>query len=103
MMFSRQQIMSNGEFEHVDLFALELKFAIPIFLFSGTYDQTTPIELAEKYFGLLDAPHKEFVPFQGHGHFFLFNSPAKFFVELLRRVRPRVLGSKLPMKRRDII
>jgi pimeloyl-ACP methyl ester carboxylesterase len=36
----------------------------------GTHDQITPIELAEEYFSLLDAPHKEFVRFDGDGYFF---------------------------------
>ena len=89
MMFSRQQIVWNGKFEHLDLPALGLKFEIPVFLFSGTHDQATPIELAMEYFTLLNAPHKEFVRFEGEGHFFLFNAPERFFAELLSRVRPR--------------
>jgi pimeloyl-ACP methyl ester carboxylesterase len=91
MAFSRQQIMGNGEFEHVDLPAVDLRFGIPIFLFSGTLDQVTPIELAEEYLGLIQAPYKELVRFEGDGHFFLFNAPERFFSELLQRVRPRAL------------
>jgi pimeloyl-ACP methyl ester carboxylesterase len=89
MAFSRQQIISNGEFEHIDLPALGLKFEVPFFLFSGTHDRTTPLELAEEYFDLLDSPYKEFVQFDGEGHFFLFNKPDIFFTELMQRVRPR--------------
>jgi pimeloyl-ACP methyl ester carboxylesterase len=96
MMFSRQQIMSNGEFEHIDLPAADLKFEVPIFFFSGARDQTTPIELAEEYLSLLDAPHKELVRFEDDGHFFLFNAPERFFAELLQRVMPRARSSESP-------
>jgi len=92
--FSWQQIIiSNGEFEHIDLPSTDLKFEVPIFFFSGTHDQLTPIEFAEEYLGLLDAPHKELVRFERRGHFFLFNASGKFFAELSCRVRPHALRS----------
>jgi pimeloyl-ACP methyl ester carboxylesterase len=92
-MFSWQQIIiSNGEFEHVDLPSTDLKFEVPIFFFSGTHDQLTPVEFAEEYLSLLEAPHKELVRFERRGHYFLFNAPGTFFAELLRRVRPCALN-----------
>jgi pimeloyl-ACP methyl ester carboxylesterase len=91
MVFSRQQIMSNGEFEHIDLPGVARKFEVPVFFFSGVEDQTIPIELTAEYLATISAPHKELVRFDGAGHFFLFNEPEKFFGELVQRVRPWAL------------
>ncbi len=42
----------------VDLPALGLDFAVPIFFFASTADQQTPIELAEQYYEQIWAPPK---------------------------------------------
>jgi hypothetical protein len=44
--------------------------------------------LAKEYFDEIRAPRKEFVGFEGVGHFALWNMPNKFLQELLARVRP---------------
>ena len=72
----------------VDLRTLGPEFHVPIFLFEGTADQQTPIELAEQYFASIEAPHKEFVRFEGDHHFVAINHADAFLAELIARVRP---------------
>ena len=76
------------ELETVDLAALGLRFYVPFFLFHGSCDQATPIELAEEYFAAIEAPHKEFVRFEGCHHFVVMNRPHDFLQELVTRVIP---------------
>ena len=64
------------------------EFGLPIFFFQGDEDFTTPTALAREYFDLIRAPHKEFVPIQGGGHFAMFMRSAEFLNELVKRVRP---------------
>src|SRR5271170_2213869 len=59
--FSRKELL--GELNTIDLPSLGLKFDVPIFFFEGTHDQQTPMELAERYFAAIEAPHKKFVRF----------------------------------------
>lgn len=84
------------ELETVDLPALGLAFDIPFFLFHGTCDQATPIELAQEYFAAIEAPHKEFVRFEGCHHFLVMNRPQDFLRELVARVVPRLQSSRPP-------
>ncbi|HVU15817.1 MAG TPA: alpha/beta hydrolase [Candidatus Didemnitutus sp.] len=90
MVFSRQQVMTNGEFGRLDLAAAGTKFAVPMFLISGAEDFVTPWELAEEFCRQIEAPHKEFVRIEGEGHFFPFNAPEKLFAEIEQRVGPRL-------------
>jgi pimeloyl-ACP methyl ester carboxylesterase len=46
------------------------------------------MELAERYFDDIAAPHKEFVRLEGCHHFVVMNRPADFLRELVQRVRP---------------
>jgi pimeloyl-ACP methyl ester carboxylesterase len=84
--FSRRELYD--ELETVDLPALGLAFDIPFFLFHGTCDQATPLELAEEYFAAIEAPHKEFVRFEGCHHFVVMNRPHDILRELVARVVP---------------
>jgi pimeloyl-ACP methyl ester carboxylesterase len=86
--FSRRELYD--ELETVDLPSLGLAFDLPFFLFHGTCDQATPIELAEEYFAAIQAPHKEFVRFEGCHHFVVTNRPHDFLRELVTRVTPRI-------------
>lgn len=72
----------------VDLPSLGLTFDIPFFIFHGSCDQATPIELAEEYFAAIEAPHKEFVRFERCHHFVVMNRPQDFLRELIARVVP---------------
>jgi pimeloyl-ACP methyl ester carboxylesterase len=86
--FSRRELYD--ELETVDLPSLGLAFDIPFFLFHGTCDQATPIELAAEYFASITAPHKEFVRFEACHHFVVMNRPHDILRELLDRVIPRL-------------
>lgn len=86
--FSRRELYE--ELETVDLTSLGLTFDLPFFLFHGTCDQATPIEPAQEYWAAIEAPHKEFVRFEGCHHFVVFNRPRDFLGELVARVIPRL-------------
>jgi pimeloyl-ACP methyl ester carboxylesterase len=74
--FSRRELYE--ELKTIDLPSLGLTFDVPIFFFHGACDQQTPMELAERYFAGIVAPHKELV----------MNRPDMFLQELVMRVRP---------------
>lgn len=84
--FSRKELLD--ELNTVNLPSLGLKFDVPIFFFQGTHDQQTPMELAERYFAAIEAPHKKFVRFEECHHFVVMNRPDAFLGELLTHVRP---------------
>jgi pimeloyl-ACP methyl ester carboxylesterase len=84
--FSRKELL--GELNAIDLPSLGLTFDMPIFFFSGTHDQQTPMALAEQYFAAISAPHKKFVRFENCHHFVVMNRPKDFLRELLTHVRP---------------
>jgi pimeloyl-ACP methyl ester carboxylesterase len=78
---------------------LGLDFAVPVFFFQGDEDFTTPTALARDYLALIRAPKKEFVPIKG-GHFAVFMNSSDFLKELLGRVRPLAVESKIPTKKK---
>ena len=67
---------------------LGLEFLIPMFIFQGAEDFTTPTALARQYEESIKAPRKAFVPIQGAGHFAVFMRSDQFLNELITRVRP---------------
>jgi pimeloyl-ACP methyl ester carboxylesterase len=79
------QIKSLGQAE------LGLEFSIPMFVFEGEEDFTTPTALARQYVQSMNAPRKEFVPISG-GHFAVFMHSDQFLQELVNRVRPLAVG-----------
>jgi pimeloyl-ACP methyl ester carboxylesterase len=71
---------------------LGLELEIPVFIFQGSEDFTTPTELARRYLDSIAAPIKAFVPIEGAGHFAVFMRSDRFLEELVRRVRPLAAG-----------
>jgi pimeloyl-ACP methyl ester carboxylesterase len=67
---------------------LGLVFSIPIFIFEGEEDFTTPTSLARQYLESIKAPRKVFVLIKGGGHFAVFMHSSQFLQELTARVRP---------------
>ena len=67
-------------------------FDVPMFVFNGDRDLTTPADLAMTWFDGIDAPHKEFVLLKGGGHSAIMTMPDQFLRELNARVRPLALG-----------
>ena len=70
---------------------LGLEFSVPMFIFQGAEDFTTPTALARQYEKSIKAPQKAFVAIDGAGHFAVFMHSDQFLVELIRRVRPLAL------------
>ncbi len=70
---------------------LGLEFSLPMFVFEGDEDFTTPTALAREYFKLMKTPRKQFVPIHG-GHFAMFIHSDEFLRELVKRVRPLAVG-----------
>jgi pimeloyl-ACP methyl ester carboxylesterase len=82
-----------GEMLSANLSSLGPDFQIPIFFFQGAEDERTPAPLAKEYFDYIQAPHKEFVLFDGAGHFTVLSMSDKFLRELVRRSpNPRALS-----------
>ena len=71
---------------------LGLEFSIPIFVFQGEQDFTTPTALAQHYVESIKAPRKAFVAISGGGHFAVFMHSDQFLQELVARVRPLAVG-----------
>ncbi len=67
---------------------LGLEFKLPMFVFHGAEDFTTPTALALRYWDSIKAPRKSFVPIEGGGHFAVFMKSEIFLEQLIERVRP---------------
>ncbi|MGD1070837.1 MAG: alpha/beta hydrolase [Bryobacteraceae bacterium] len=78
-----------------DLPSLGLDFKIPVFFFQGADDARTLAPVAKEYFDEIDSPHKEFVLFEGGGHFAIWSMSGRFLHELIVRVRPFALPPSL--------
>ena len=72
---------------------LGMEFSIPIFVFQGEEDFTTPTALAEHYLESIKAPRKAFVRISGAGHFAVFMRSDQFLQELVARARPLAVGA----------
>jgi pimeloyl-ACP methyl ester carboxylesterase len=78
---------------NADLPSLGTNFNVPVFFFQGREDEVTAAPLAREYFDKIDAPRKEYVAFDGAGHFAVWTQPDKFLRELVARVRPLAVRS----------
>ena len=67
---------------------LGLEFSVPMFMFQGAEDFTTPTALARQYFQAIKAPRKVFVLIKGGGHFAVFMRSDQFLNELVNRLAP---------------
>lgn len=75
------------EFLAIDLRGIT-KLAIPVFMFMGRHDYTTPTAPTERWLGRLEAPAKRAVWFENSAHLVPFEEPGKLLVSLLEYVRP---------------
>lgn len=75
------------EFLNVDFQPVK-KFPIPIVMFMGRHDYTTPSEPAAAWLDKLSAPYKKGVWFEHSSHLVPFEEPGKTLVSLLEFVRP---------------
>lgn len=59
---------------------------VPVYFLLGRHDVNAPAALAEEYYALLDAPHKEIVWFERSGHSPWVSESAKFVDEMVDTV-----------------
>ncbi|HUX53799.1 MAG TPA: alpha/beta hydrolase [Williamwhitmania sp.] len=64
------------------------KFPIPIFMFMGRHDYTTPSEPTSEWINQVKAPIKEGVWFENSAHLIPIEEPGKMLITLVNRVRP---------------
>ena len=63
-------------------------FPIPVVMFMGRHDYTTPTAPTEAWLGKLHAPYKQGVWFEHSAHMIPWEEPGKTLVSLLKYVRP---------------
>jgi pimeloyl-ACP methyl ester carboxylesterase len=51
---------------------------VPVYIFHGIYDKTTPYSLAKEFFQQIKAPQKEFFSFDNSAHSPIMEEPQKF-------------------------
>lgn len=75
------------EFLHVDFKDVH-EFPIPIVMFMGRHDYTTPSAPTAAWLEQVDAPYKQGVWFEHSAHMIPWEEPGKTLVSLLKYVRP---------------
>jgi len=70
--------------------ALAGEFKVPVFVFQGAEDFTTPTSLARQFVSSIRAPRKAFVAIPGGGHFAVFTQSDAFLKALDTHVLPLV-------------
>ncbi|MEO6918641.1 MAG: alpha/beta hydrolase [Collimonas sp.] len=80
------------EFLEVDMKPV-VKFPIPVVMFMGRHDYTTPSQPTDEWLKKLDAPYKKAVWFEHSAHLVQFEEPGKTLVSLLTYVRPLATDS----------
>jgi pimeloyl-ACP methyl ester carboxylesterase len=84
MWFSGSTMLANGEYNRVNLFEQAPKVDVPVYFFQGRYDYSTPGDVVERYYEMLDAPQKSLLWFEQSAHFPHWEEPQKFVEELLK-------------------
>lgn len=69
------------------------KFPIPVVMFMGRHDYTTPSAPTAAWLERVDAPSKQGVWFEHSAHMIPWEEPGKTLVNLLRYVRPLAVRS----------
>ena len=75
------------EFLQVDFTAVE-EFPIPVVMFLGRHDYTTPSEPTAAWLARVRAPYKKAIWFEHSAHMIPWEQPGKTLVSLLKHVRP---------------
>ena len=81
------------EFLSVD-FSGVTTFSIPVIMFMGRHDYTTPSAQTDAWLAKLQAPYKRGVWFENSAHLIPFEEPGRMLVSLLEHVRPLALGGR---------
>jgi len=75
------------EFVNTDFTSVK-KFPIPVFMFMGRHDYTTPTEPTYKWLQQVKAPVKKGIWFENSAHMIMLEEPGKMLVTLLNDVKP---------------
>jgi pimeloyl-ACP methyl ester carboxylesterase len=75
------------EFLEVDYKSIK-KFPIPVFMFMGRHDYTTPSVPTAEWLNKVQAPAKKGIWFENSAHLIPFEEPGKMLITLLQYVRP---------------
>ncbi|MBC9909531.1 alpha/beta fold hydrolase [Chitinophaga varians] len=78
------------EFLAVD-FKQVKEFPIPVLVFMGRHDYTTPSEPTDAWLKKVKAPYKKGVWFENSSHLMMMEEPGKFLLTLVQEVRPMAL------------
>ncbi len=70
------------------------EFPVPVFMFMGRHDQTTPTAPTAKWLDNVDAPLKKGIWFEHSAHLVMLEEPGKMLVTLLNEVRPLTKENK---------
>jgi pimeloyl-ACP methyl ester carboxylesterase len=81
------------EFLNVDYKNITI-FPIPIFMFMGRHDYTTPSEPTESWLMKVNAPFKKGIWFENSAHLIPFEEPGKTLLSLIQYVRPNATNEK---------
>jgi pimeloyl-ACP methyl ester carboxylesterase len=81
------------EFLEVDFTGIE-RFPIPVVMFMGRHDYTTPSAPTAAWLDALDAPYKQGIWFERSAHMIPWEEPGKTLVSLLEHVRPLAAGRR---------
>ena len=83
------------EFLQVDFSAVK-SFPIPVVMFMGRHDYTTPSAPTERWLRQVQAPYKHGVWFEHSAHLVPWEEPGKTLVSLLEYVRPLAVAGDAP-------
>lgn len=85
--FTLEKIMP--EFLAVDFYS-ENEISIPVIMFMGRHDYTTPTEPTVKWLNRVKAPYKKAVWFEHSSHMIPWEEPGKVLVSLLQYAKPLI-------------
>jgi pimeloyl-ACP methyl ester carboxylesterase len=71
-------------------------FPIPIFMFMGRHDYTTPSEPTNTWLTKINAPYKKGIWFENSAHLIPFEEPGKMLCNLIESVRPLAIMEDVP-------
>jgi pimeloyl-ACP methyl ester carboxylesterase len=77
-------------FDQLDRSLVGGELAVPVFVFQGAEDYTTPVTLAKAYLDSLHAPRKAFMTIEDAGHFAVFTKQDEFLKDLKTQILPLV-------------
>lgn len=90
-LFTLEKILP--EFLNVAFDRIE-SFPLPVVMFMGRHDYTTPSEPTAAWLANVKAPYKQGVYFENSSHMVPWEEPGKMLVSLIQYVRPLAVGAK---------